>query len=212
MSVKVKICGLKTPEMLEAAIAAGADMAGFVFFEKSPRHLSLEAARDLGGQARGRIEIVALTVDAGDAAIEAIVAALRPDALQLHGRETPERIADIRRRFGLPAMKAYGVSTPVDIAGAFHDGAGADRLLFDAKPPADAPLPGGNGVSFDWRLLRGLPLSKPWLLSGGLTADNVAQAIAESGAPGVDVSSGVESAPGVKDAAKIAAFVAAARG
>jgi phosphoribosylanthranilate isomerase len=207
----IKICGLSTPETLEAAIGAGADVVGFVFFQKSPRHLSLDKARGLARQARGRAEIAVLTVDAPDAAIEAIVAAVSPDILQLHGRETPARLAELKRRFGLSMIKAIGVSAARDLAAADGYAGTADRLLFDAKAAKDARLPGGNGVAFDWRLLAGIEPARPWLLSGGLDPANVAEAIAITGARGVDVSSGVESAPGVKDIAKVRAFIAEAR-
>jgi phosphoribosylanthranilate isomerase len=211
MAPIVKICGLSTSATLEAALAAGADMVGFVFFEKSPRHVSLAEARALGDRARGRAKLVALTVDAGDDALQGVVEALRPDMMQLHGKETPARVAAIAARFAVATMKAVGVATAADLAAA-RDYAGiADRILFDAKPPKDAKLPGGNGRAFDWRLLAGAGREPPYLLSGGLDADNVAEAIALSGATGVDVSSGVEGAPGVKDAAKIAAFIARAR-
>jgi phosphoribosylanthranilate isomerase len=207
----VKICGLSTLSTLEAALAAGADMVGFVFFEKSPRHVSLDQARALGDQARGRAKIAALTVDASDEALQSIVEVLRPDVAQLHGKETPARVAAIAKRFGVATMKAIGVATAADLAAA-RDYAGiADMILFDAKPPKDAKLPGGNGAPFDWRLLANVAHHTPYLLSGGLDPDNVVEAIALSGARGVDVSSGVESAPGVKDAARIAAFVARAR-
>ena len=211
MTPIVKICGLSTAATLEAALAAGADMAGFVFFPKSPRHVGYETARALGAQARGRARIVALSVDADDHALGRIIEALSPDLLQLHGRETPSRVREIRQRFGRPTMKAIGVAAPEDFAAAApYDGV-ADFLLIDAKPPRDAVLPGGNGLAFDWRLARRFSPRRPWLLSGGLDSDNVAEAIARSGAFGVDVSSGVESAPGVKDEMKIRAFIAAAR-
>jgi phosphoribosylanthranilate isomerase len=211
MTTIIKICGLSTAPTLDAALDAGADMVGFVFFDKSPRHVLLDQARDLAARARGRARLAALTVDASDEAIRAIVAAVAPDFLQLHGRETPARVADLKRRFGLSVIKAIGVSAVGDLA-AVGDYAGvADRLLFDAKAPRDARLPGGNGIAFDWRLLAGLDLDSPYLLSGGLDSENVAQAIAITGARGVDVSSGVESAPGVKDIGKIRAFIAAAR-
>jgi len=211
MTPIVKICGLSTAATLEAALAAGADMAGFVFFPKSPRHVGYETARALGARARGRARIVALSVDADDDALGRIIEALSPDILQLHGRETPSRVREIRQRFGRPTMKAIGVAAPGDFAAAaLYDGV-ADFLLIDAKPPRDAALPGGNGLAFDWRLARRLSPKRPWLLSGGLDSDNVAEAIASAGAFGVDVSSGVESAPGVKDEMKIRAFIAAAR-
>jgi phosphoribosylanthranilate isomerase len=211
MAPLVKICGLSTASSLEAALAAGADMVGFVFFPKSPRHVSLGQARELGRQARGRAKIVALTVDSSDEALGEIIDALAPDLLQLHGKESAARVVEIARVFGVGTMKAIGVAALSDLA-ATRDYVGvADMLLFDAKPGKDARLPGGNGLPFDWRLLSGVTREPPYLLSGGLDAANVAEAIALSGALGVDVSSGVESAPGVKDNAKIAAFVARAR-
>jgi phosphoribosylanthranilate isomerase len=206
MSSIIKICGLSSEPTLEAALEAGADMVGFVFFDKSPRHLSLDQARLLARMARGRAPIAALTVDASDEALGAIIDAVAPDFLQLHGRESPARLADLK-----PTIKAIGVSAIGDLAAAEDYADLADRLLFDAKAPKDARLPGGNGVAFDWRLLAGLALKQPYLLSGGLDPDNVAQAIAVTGAAGVDVSSGVESAPGVKDIARIRLFIAEAR-
>ena len=208
--VLVKICGLSTPQTLDATIAAGADLAGFVFFAKSPRHIDLDTARALGEQAAGRIQKVALTVDADDAALAEIVAVLRPDMLQLHGHESPERVGAVKARFGLPVIKAIGVASVADVAAArSYDGV-ADWLLFDAKPAPDATVPGGAGVVFDWELLRNITAAK-WMLSGGLDPENVAAALRQTQAPAVDVSSGVESARGVKDAGKIAAFVAAVR-
>src|SRR5271154_4564042 len=211
MSTAIKICGLSTVPTLAAALDAGADMVGFVFFEKSPRCVGSAQARDLAARARQRGEIVALSVDADDATIAAIVAATEPDYLQLHGRESPERVAQIQRKFGVSAIKAIGIAEAGDFAktGEYKDA--ADALLIDAKPPRGAILPGGNGVAFDWRLACDFQPRKPWLLSGGLDPDNVAQAIALSRTRAVDVSSGVESAPGVKDVEKIRAFVAAAR-
>ena len=206
----VKICGLSTPQTLEATIAAGADLAGFVFFPKSPRHIGLDTARTLGEQAAGRIGKVALTVDADDEALDEIVAALAPDMLQLHGHESPARVAAVRARYGLPVIKAIGVATGADVAAAAAFADVADILLFDAKPAPNAAVPGGAGVAFDWNLLRNIS-AKNWMLSGGLDPENVAAALAQTGAPGVDVSSGVESARGVKDAGRIAAFVAAVR-
>jgi phosphoribosylanthranilate isomerase len=207
----VKICGLSTAPTLAAALEAGADMVGFVFFPPSPRNISLDVARDLSGRVPSGVKKVALTVDADDALIAEIVAALAPDLLQLHGKESPARVAAIRAKTGLPVMKALGVSTPADLAaaGAYEDV--ADWLLFDAKPPKESTRPGGNAVAFDWAILDGFRTLRPWLLSGGLDPENVAEALARTGAPGVDVSSGVESAPGVKDEARIRAFVAAAR-
>ena len=208
--VLVKICGLSTPQTLDATIAAGADLAGFVFFAKSPRHIDLDTARALGEQAAGRIQKVALTVDADDAALAEIVAALRPDMLQLHGHESPERVGAVKARFGLPVIKAIGVASAADVAAAHRYDGVADWLLFDAKPAPDATVPGGAGVVFDWDLLRNITAAK-WMLSGGLDPENVAAALRQTQAPAVDVSSGVESARGVKDAGKIAAFVAAVR-
>jgi len=211
MTPIVKICGLSTPATLEAALAAGADMVGFVFFAKSPRHIGFDAARALGAQARGRAKVVALSVDADDDLLSLIVEALSPDILQLHGRESPARVKEIGARFGRATMKAIGVAAPEDLAPAAAYDSVADFLLIDAKPPRDAALPGGNGLPFDWRLARDFSPRTAWLLSGGLDPANVAEAIALTGARGVDVSSGVESAPGLKDEGKIAAFVAAAR-
>ncbi len=211
MTPLVKICGLSTPAALDAALAAGADIVGFVFFPKSPRNIGLAAARALGTQARGRARIVALTVDAHDSLLAGVIEALDPDVLQLHGRESPDRVARVGARFGRLTMKAVGVAAPDDlaVAAAYQDA--ADLVLIDAKPPSGAVRPGGNGLPFDWRLARDFAPRRPWLLSGGLTPDNVAEAIHATGARGVDVSSGVERAPGVKDEMKIAAFVAAAR-
>jgi phosphoribosylanthranilate isomerase len=214
MSPIVKICGLSQPEPLEAALVGGADMVGFVFFEKSPRHLGLDQARRLSGQVRGRAEKVALVVDADDARVAAIVESLAPDWLQLHGAESPERVAALRATFGLPILKALGIAERADFSRVAAYESVADRLLFDAKPPKDAVLPGGNGLRFDWTLLqegvRDLK-KRDWMLSGGLDPQNVAEAIRLTGAPGVDVSSGVETAPGQKSVEKILAFIAAAR-
>jgi phosphoribosylanthranilate isomerase len=211
MSVIVKICGLSKPATLEAALEAGADMVGFVFFARSPRHVGLDAAGALGARVAGRARTVALTVDADDLALAAIVEALAPDLLQLHGTETPERVRQVRQRFGLPVIRALSIGGPGDLARIAAFDAVADHLLFDARPPGEATRPGGNGEAFDWNLLRGLSTRRPWLLAGGLTPETVARALRETGAPGLDVSSGVESAPGVKDAARIARFVAEAR-
>ena len=210
MPTLVKICGLSSPETLLATIAAGADMAGFVFFEKSPRHIDLETARTLGALAQGRLSKVSLTVDAGDDALDEIVGALAPDMLQLHGAESPARVGAVKARFGLPVIKAIGVATAADLAAARAYEGVADVLLFDAKPAPDAAVPGGAGVSFDWDLLRNIN-TKNWMLSGGLDPENVAEALRRTGAPAVDVSSGVERARGVKDSVRIAAFVQAAR-
>ena len=210
MPILVKICGLSTPGSVAAAIEAGADMVGFVFFAKSPRYVSLAAASALAAQARGRTAIVSLTVDANDATLGGIVEAIAPDLLQLHGGETPERVASLRATFGRPVMKAIGIAKREDLARA-EAYAGVDRLLIETKPPADALLPGGNGVAFDWRMLEGFECEAPIMLSGGLEPGNVAEAIRTARPAGVDVSSGVESAPGLKDEAKIWAFIRAAR-
>lgn len=211
MSLEIKICGLSTAETLEASLGAGADMVGMVFFAPSPRHVDLATAATLGAQARGRARIVALTVDADDATLAAIADALRPDMLQLHGRETPERVAAIRARFGLPVMKALGIAGREDLAALPAYEAVADRLLLDAKPPRGAALPGGNGVAFDWNLLAGLDPARPFMLSGGLDPENVARAVRLIRPPGLDVSSGVERGPGIKDPSRIEAFLRAAR-
>jgi phosphoribosylanthranilate isomerase len=212
MSTLVKICGLSTPETLDAALDAGADLVGFVRFPKSPRHVELEPARILSARARGRALRVALLVDPDDAELERVVATLDPDILQLHGSETPERVKTIRARFGRPVMKALGIGDAADLLALESYGPCADRLVLDAKPPRTAgALPGGNGASFDWRLLAGLDPRVPFILSGGLAPANVASAIALTGARAVDVSSGVETRPGSKDPALIEAFVRAAR-
>ncbi|UOK72109.1 phosphoribosylanthranilate isomerase [Ancylobacter polymorphus] len=211
MSLEIKICGLSTAETLEASVSAGADMVGMVFFAPSPRHVDLATAATLGAQARGRAQIVALTVDADDATLAAIIDALRPDMLQLHGRESVERVAAIRARFGLPVMKALGIASAEDLAAlAAYEGV-ANRLLLDAKPPEGATLPGGNGVAFDWNLIAGLDLARPFMLSGGLDPENVADAVRLIHPPGLDVSSGVERGPGIKDPSRIEAFLRAAR-
>lgn len=210
MPTEVKICGLSDEESVDAALAAGADLVGFVLFPPSPRNVTLDHAAALAVRARGRAGVTALVVDADDALVCAIRDLLKPDLLQLHGTETPERLADIRRRAGIPVMKAVGIATRADLA-AIADYPEADRFLLDAKPPRDASRPGGHGRSFDWAVLTGLSVGTPWLLGGGLNAANVAEAIAVTGAAGVDVSSGVERAPGKKDPALIHAFVAAVR-
>src|SRR5216684_3426896 len=211
MSLIVKICGLSTRETLDVALEAGADMVGFVFFPPSPRHLSLETARDLGRQAKGRAVKVALTVDADDATLANIVEALQPDILQLHGGEPVARLRDIKQRFGLQVMKAMAVETRADLASLPGYVAVADRILFDAHAPKGATRPGGLGAVFDWHVLENLDLKLPFMVSGGLNAENVAQAIRVTRAGGVDVSSGVERAPGVKDPEMIRAFIRAAR-
>jgi phosphoribosylanthranilate isomerase len=211
MSLIVKICGLSTRETLEVALADGADMVGFMFFPASPRHLSLGTAEELGRQVKSRAQKVAISVDADDAALENHIEALRPDLLQLHGKETFARVRDVKARFRLPVMKVIPVETKADLANLAGYAAVADRILFDARAPRDATRPGGLGVPFDWRLLEGIDLKIPYMVSGGLHAANVAEAVRVTGARGVDVSSGVESAPGVKDPEKIRAFIRAAR-
>ena len=211
MPLTVKICGLSTPETLDAALDAGADMVGFMFFPASPRHLSLGTARDLGARVKGRAMKVAVSVDADDASLENCIEALRPDVLQLHGRETIARIRDIKARFGVPVMKVIAVETAADLVPLSGYAAVADRILFDARAPKDATRPGGLGTPFDWHLLENLKLAVPYMVSGGINAANVADALRVTRSPGVDVSSGVESAPGVKDVALIRAFIVAAR-
>jgi phosphoribosylanthranilate isomerase len=211
MSLIVKICGLSTHETLDVALQAGADMVGFVFFPPSPRHISLQTARDLGKQVKGRASKVALTVDADDATLANIVEALQPEILQLHGRETVARLRDIKQTFRLPVMKAMAVATPADLAILSGYAAVADRILFDAHAPKDATRPGGLGAVFDWHVLENLDLEVPFMVSGGLHAGNLAEAVRVTRAGGVDVSSGVESVPGVKDPETIRAFIRAAR-
>jgi phosphoribosylanthranilate isomerase len=210
--VRVKICGLRTEADVAAVAASGAAYAGFVFFAKSPRNLTIAEARLAALAAPEGLCKVALTVDADNAALDAIVEGVPLDMLQLHGHETPERVAEVRTRYGLPVMKAMGVADEGDLAGLIEMSLAADQLLIDAKPPNGADLPGGNGLAFDWRLLVGRKWLKPWMLAGGLTPENVAEAVRLTGARQVDVSSGVESAPGVKDHSRIAAFVEAAQG
>ena len=211
MTLLVKICGLSTPDALDVALDAGADLVGFVFFPPSPRHLGFAVARTLGERVQGRAQKVALSVDADDTSLAGSIEALRPDFLQLHGTETPTRVAAVKKRFGLPVMKAIAVETPSDLAAVAAYAGIADRLLFDARPPRAATRPGGLGKSFDWRLLENLDPGLPFMLSGGLDAGNVAEALRITRAGAVDVSSGVERAPGVKDPDKIRAFIAAAR-
>ncbi|WP_425416545.1 phosphoribosylanthranilate isomerase [Oricola indica] len=212
MALDIKICGLKTEEAVDAALDGGANHIGFIFFEKSPRHVEAEVARDLSVRARQRLAIpVAVTVDADDATLADIVATVEPGMLQLHGKESPTRVADVRAKFGLPVMKAFSIREAGDLDAIEPYYGIADRFLFDAKPPANSALPGGNGVSFDWSLLAALDGKVNYMLSGGLDPENVAEALAVSGARALDVSSGVESAPGVKDINRIAAFLKAAQ-
>jgi phosphoribosylanthranilate isomerase len=211
MSTGVKICGLTTPETLDAALDGGASFVGAVIFEKSPRHLEPLEAASLFAPARRRAKVVAVVVDPGDRLISEIGLILRPDFIQLHGAETPERAGEIRRLTGAGIIKALPIRADEDFAAAAEWESVVDYLMFDAKPPAGADLPGGVGASFDWSLLAGRAFNTPWFLAGGLNPENVAGAIRISGAPLVDVSSGVESAPGVKDTARIAAFLEAVR-
>src|ERR1700738_5080353 len=211
MSVLIKICGLKTPAALDAALAAGADLLGFVFFPPSPRHIGFEAARMLGERVQGRARKVAVSVDANDELLKNCVAALKPDLLQLHGKEPPERVAVIRSRFGLPVMKALPISERADLSPVHLYGKVADLLMFDARAPRAASRPGGLGQAFDWRLLENLAVPAPFMLSGALHSGNVGEALRITRADGLDVSSGVEHAPGEKDVDMIRAFIRAAR-
>ena len=211
MSVAVKICGLKTPEDVASASDAGARYIGFVFFPKSPRALDTNLARNLALITPAGVAKVALIVNADNAFLDHLTAEVPLDMLQLHGSETPERVRDIRQHYGLPVMKAVGLADPEDVAQLDKYEAVADQILVDAKPPKNAGLPGGNGLTFDWRLIAGRRWKTPWMLAGGLTPETVATAVGATGAQQVDVSSGVESAPGVKDAQLIADFVAAAQ-
>jgi phosphoribosylanthranilate isomerase len=211
MSLIVKICGLSTLETLDAALDAGADMVGFVFFPPSPRHLQFDLARALGERVRGRAQKVALTVDADEVFLLSVTEALSPDILQLHGSESVAQIRAIRRKFGLPVMKAVPIAVKDDLERIGTYAAVADRLLFDARAPRDATRPGGLGNAFDWHLLENVRTAVPFMLSGGLDAGNVGEAVRITRASGIDVSSGVERAPGVKDVDKIIAFVRAAR-
>jgi phosphoribosylanthranilate isomerase len=213
MAALVKICGLKTAEALAAALAGGTDLVGFVFYPPSPRNVTPDDARPLAAMARGRAGIVALMVDPTDVLIEEVVTAIAPDLLQLHGSETVERVAEIKRRFGVPVMKAIKVETARDAEAALDYAGVADRILFDAKAPKGlaGALPGGNGLTFDWRALEPVQGKLEFMLSGGLTVETVATAARLTKAWAVDVSSGVESRPGVKDLGLIAAFLAAAQ-
>jgi len=206
MSLDIKICGLKTGEALDAALSGGASHVGFIFFPKSPRNIAPDEAGRLRQAARGRAKAVAVSVDADDAALDAIVAAMAPDMLQLHGDETPERVAAVKARYGMPVMKAFSIRDAGDLATIEPYRGVADRFLFDAKPPRGAELPGGNGVPFDWRVLAALPSGTDYMLSGGLNAGNISEALRLVSPSGIDISSGVETAPGVKDVALIEAF------
>lgn len=210
MTVKVKICGLRSRADAAAAVTHGTAYVGLVFFPPSPRHMTIADARWVLETVPEGVRRVALTVDADDATLEALVAALPLDMLQLHGHETPERVVAVRERFGLPVMKAVGLAGEADLAELDQQVRVADQILVDARPPKDADRPGGNGVAFDWRLISTRRWKRPWMLAGGLTPDTVAEAVRATGAQQVDVSSGVESRPGQKDPARIAAFMQAA--
>jgi phosphoribosylanthranilate isomerase len=209
--IRVKICGMRSIADVDAVVSAGAAYAGFNFFPKSPRFLTPLQARDVALASPPGLAKVALTVDADDAWLDEIVETVPLDMLQLHGHETPARVAELRTRYGLPVMKVLGVADEGDLADLVEYSLVADQLMIDAKPPKGAKLPGGNGITFDWRLLVGRKWLKPWMLAGGLTPQNVAEAIRLTGARQVDVASGVESAPGVKDAKMISDFVKAAQ-
>lgn len=211
MPFLVKVCGLTTPEAVDAAVTAGADMIGLVFFPPSPRHAGFVPARALAQRARGKAEIVALTVDADDTTLDTIIETIQPDRLQLHGHEDCERVRAIRARYGIPIIKAIGISTAADLERLAAFRACVDLFLLDAKPPKGATRPGGNGAAFDWSILDDRPAGLRFLLSGGLTPATVAAAVARTRPNGVDVSSGVETGPGVKDPALVTAFVRAAR-
>lgn len=205
-TLDIKICGLKTDDALAAALAGGASHVGFIFFAKSPRFVEPGQAGRLRRAARGRARAVAVTVDADDAFVDEIVGAMAPDMLQLHGAESPARVAHLKTRHGLPVMKAFSVREAADLAAIAPYRGIADGFLFDAKPPKGSELPGGNGVSFDWRILAGLDAGLDYMLSGGLNARNIGEALRLANPPGIDISSGVETMPGVKDPALIGEF------
>ncbi|TSE05528.1 phosphoribosylanthranilate isomerase [Mesorhizobium intechi] len=211
MALDIKICGLKTDQAMAAALAGGASHVGFIFFAKSPRYVEPAEAGRLREAARGRALAVAVTVDATDAFLDGIVERMQPDMLQLHGSETPERVAELKARYGLPVMKALPLGEASDLDRMEPFIGIADRFLFDAKPPKGSELPGGNGVAFDWRILAGLDGGVDYMLSGGLNAANIGDALRLANPPGIDISSGVESAPGVKDPALIEQFFRAVR-
>jgi phosphoribosylanthranilate isomerase len=211
MTIQVKICGINSTAAADSAVRTGAEFGGLVFFAKSPRHLTLEQAAPLAARMRGRLKLAALVVDESDEALTAIAHRIKPDFFQLHGKETPQRVTEIVARFGIPAIKALALAEPADLAKAAAYEEMAEMFLFDAAPAQDATRPGGHGAAFDWRMLKDKRIRRPWFLAGGLNPQNVARAIEVSGASHVDVSSGVESAPGVKSEARIAEFVAAAK-
>ncbi|WP_324751478.1 phosphoribosylanthranilate isomerase [Roseovarius sp. Pro17] len=210
--IRIKMCGLTQPEDVVAAVDAGAHYVGFVFFRRSPRHLETDAAAALALATPKGIRKVALTVDAGDAELDALTSAVPLDMLQLHGQETAARVAEIKARYGLPVMKAIGIGEASDLSLIDVYAGVADQLLIDAKPPKGSGVPGGNALAFDWSLIAGRRWLLPWMLAGGLTPENVAEAVQATGARQLDVSSGIESAPGVKDADLMRAFADAARG
>lgn len=211
MHTEIKICGLSTPEAVIAAVETGADLIGFIFFEKSPRNVSLEKAAELSRQAANAVGKVAVSVNAPQAMLDTIVSQVRPDFLQLHGGETPQQVAEIKKRYGLPVIKAFAIRTNEDLKNLSAYEGIADRFLLDAKAPVGSDLPGGNGVSFDWNLLDKLKTETPVMLSGGLDSGNIANALEVSKLQSIDVSSGVESGPGIKDIAKIRAFIKTVR-
>ncbi|MBZ9706988.1 phosphoribosylanthranilate isomerase [Mesorhizobium sp. ESP7-2] len=211
MALDIKICGLKTDQAMAAALAGGASHVGFIFFPKSPRYVEPAEAGRLREAARGRALAVAVTVDAKDAFLDEIVEKMQPDMLQLHGSETPERVTELKARHGLPVMKALPLSEAADLDRIRPFIGVADRFLFDAKPPKGSELPGGNGVTFDWRILAGLDAGIDYMLSGGLNAANIGDALRLANPPAIDISSGVESAPGIKDPALIEQFFRAVR-
>ncbi|CDN50208.1 phosphoribosylanthranilate isomerase [Neorhizobium galegae] len=206
MKPDIKICGLKTPEAVDRAVARGASHIGFIFFAKSPRNVEPDLAGDLADRARGRVKIVAVTVNADDEELDDIVSMVRPDILQLHGNESPERVLQVKALFGLPVMKVFSVKEAGDLDRIDPYIGIADRFLFDAKAPAGSELPGGNGISFDWSLMASLDEGVDYMLSGGLNKDNAVIALKSTRASGIDLSSGVESAPGIKDLGMIDAF------
>lgn len=211
MKLDIKICGLSTPETIDAALRCGASHVGFIFFDKSPRNIDPARAGELRAAARGKAGAVAVTVDADDRRLDHIVETMAPDMLQLHGRESPQRVAELKARYGLSVIKALPISTRQDLGAASDYSGIADRLMFDAKPPPGASLPGGNATRFDWSILQALPPETDYLLAGGIDPQNVGEAIAIAHPPGLDVSSGVECAPGVKDIGLIEALFAAIR-
>jgi phosphoribosylanthranilate isomerase len=211
MATLVKICGINSADAADAAVRAGADFAGLMFHPKSSRNVDIAQAAALAARMRGRVRLVTVMSDPADGTLEAVIGAVKPDFIQLHGAETATRVGEIRSRFGVPVIKVVSVAEAADLSGVATYEDAAEMLMFDAKPPAGAAREGGHGAAFDWQILRGRKFSRPWLLAGGLTPENVARAIAVSEAPGVDVSSGVETAPGRKSPELIAQFVVVAK-